>query len=694
MKINKIILDNFGSYEGYNSFETKSDNNKNIILIGGKNGAGKTTLFTAMRICLYGYKSMGYKNYNSYYIKSIIKLLNNNAKLLKPMVASVSLEITLNNSQGIDLYLLQRSWKLSDSLTENFRIIKNQTELSEEEKADFEKYLLSLIPPELFNLYFFDGEKIADFFLEEGSSFRIKDAFLTLCGYDIFDIMRKNFKRISDNSKKTTLALTEYVETKEKLKNIQSKVKEIEKKIQNCEDDIYNCEALISALEKDYHEKGGITEEEWNNKILAIKEEEKKREIFNNQLRKWANDIVPFIILKEEISNLKNQIKIENQVIKYNNFCDVINTQGIKEMISNIEELKEKAFLLFGNENNSYLNLSLEQTSLVNSQINNILSFDEKKIIKYKKAIKDSIVLSAELRKELDNSSISTVKDYMEAKVKLFEEKSKFLFERVELEEKLNFSKIELSEYENKFSKAQLKIEEELKRASINDISSRAIIMLDKLQNRLYRKQISKIESVFKEDIKNLIRKTHFIDDIFIDDNFDVHIYKNENIKVKKIIEILNKNLETQLSSTLGLKAVQELYKLSEETSYFKVIEFFKNYKEEDIILPIEIDKSSLSNGEKQIFIMTLYYALIKLCKYEIPFVIDTPFARIDTDHRKNISKYFFSKLKGQIFILSTNEEIDSSHLKILEDKISATYMLENLDNKKTTVIKNIYFEE
>ncbi len=694
MKINKIILDNFGSYEGYNSFETKSDNNKNIILIGGKNGAGKTTLFTAMRICLYGYKSMGYKNYNSYYIKSIIKLLNNNAKLLKPMVASVSLEITLNNSQGIDLYLLQRSWKLSDSLTENFRIIKNQTELSEEEKADFEKYLLSLIPPELFNLYFFDGEKIADFFLEEGSSFRIKDAFLTLCGYDIFDIMRKNFKRISDNSKKTTLALTEYVETKEKLKNIQSKVKEIEKKIQNCEDDIYNCEALISALEKDYHEKGGITEEEWNNKILAIKEEEKKREIFNNQLRKWANDIVPFIILKEEISNLKNQIKIENQVIKYNNFCDVINTQGIKEMISNIEELKEKAFLLFGNENNSYLNLSLEQTSLVNSQINNILSFDKKKIIKYKKAIKDSIVLSAELRKELDNSSISTVKDYMEAKVKLFEEKSKFLFERVELEEKLNFSKIELSEYENKFSKAQLKIEEELKRASINDISSRAIIMLDKLQNRLYRKQISKIESVFKEDIKNLIRKTHFIDDIFIDDNFDVHIYKNENIKVKKIIEILNKNLETQLSSTLGLKAVQELYKLSEETSYFKVIEFFKNYKEEDIILPIEIDKSSLSNGEKQIFIMTLYYALIKLCKYEIPFVIDTPFARIDTDHRKNISKYFFSKLKGQIFILSTNEEIDSSHLKILEDKISATYMLENLDNKKTTVIKNIYFEE
>ena len=90
---------------------------------------------------------------------------------------------------------------------------------------------------------------------------------------------------------------------------------------------------------------------------------------------------------------------------------------------------------------------------------------------------------------------------------------------------------------------------------------------------------------------------------------------------------------------------------------------------------------------------MTLYYALINLCKHGIPFIIDTPFARIDTDHRRNISKYFFSRLKGQLFILSTNEEINALHLKILEDKISATYMLENLDNKKTIVEKNTYFE-
>ena len=72
MRINRIELNNFGSYEGNNIFEMQPIGDKNIVLIGGKNGAGKTTLFTAMRICLYGFMSMGYRNANSYYNRAII----------------------------------------------------------------------------------------------------------------------------------------------------------------------------------------------------------------------------------------------------------------------------------------------------------------------------------------------------------------------------------------------------------------------------------------------------------------------------------------------------------------------------------------------------------------------------------------------------------------------------------------------
>ena len=43
MRIDKIVLNNFGSYEGETVFDTSTENGRNIILVGGKNGAGKTT---------------------------------------------------------------------------------------------------------------------------------------------------------------------------------------------------------------------------------------------------------------------------------------------------------------------------------------------------------------------------------------------------------------------------------------------------------------------------------------------------------------------------------------------------------------------------------------------------------------------------------------------------------------------------
>jgi DNA sulfur modification protein DndD len=177
--------------------------------------------------------------------------------------------------EGLDQYILTRQWVLDDSITESFSIDKNGVSLEREEVADFEKYLLSLIPPELFNLYFFDGEKIADFFLDEGSNTRIKEAFLTLCGYDTFDIMRKNFKRIcaSGNSQKETL-LSAYIAARESDATEKDNLDKAKQKLSECITAIENCDYEITALERDYSNKGGITEEEWNQKLVLLKEEE------------------------------------------------------------------------------------------------------------------------------------------------------------------------------------------------------------------------------------------------------------------------------------------------------------------------------------------------------------------------------------------------------------------------------------
>lgn len=694
MKINNIILHNFGSYEGTTNFDTRPCDGRNIVLIGGKNGAGKTTLFTAMRLCLYGYKSMGYKNPNSFYNRAVVKLVNNTAKITKPATAFVTMCVELNNGQGMDSFLLTRKWELNESLIETFSVLKNGADLSEDEIADFEKYVVSLIPPELFNLYFFDGEKIADFFMDEGSNTRIKDAFLTLCGYDTFDIMRKNFKRIRAGIPTSAPALDEYIVAKDALASAKSLYHDLTDRLKACVDAIADCEATLDAEEKEYHQKGGITEEEWNQKLYTLKEEEKKRETYNALLKKWANDVIPFIMLRKQILALKAQIENENQALKYTYFCEVLNSPAVQALVKDkLAEIDSAAFADFGTEKEPILNLSFEQNSLILAQINTILSFEQDKVEKCKKAIKRSLNLTAKIRKEIESSSITSVQEYMKRRAQLFEEKSALLVQRVELEQQLVAQKEALTLAEQQLGKVQTRLEEELKKASINDISARAIVMLDKLQEILYRRQIDKVENCFRKEIRTLMRKTHFIDDIYIDDNFNTHIYRTEKVSIEKIRKALKTNTEEQLLAFWGAKAMQTLYKKANSNDYNDMCKYFESVDIKSLSLQIEIDKASLSNGEKQIFIMALYYSLVSLCNHELPFVIDTPFARIDTEHRHNISKHFFSELKGQVFILSTNEEINSSHVQILKDKIAATYMLENSDNKRTVVVKNSYFE-
>ena len=701
MKINSITLENFGSYEGVTTFNTEERDGRNIILIGGKNGAGKTTLFTAMRLCLYGFMSMGYKNHNAYYSRAITKLINNSVKLTKPANASVSMNISISNGHEMDRYVLTRIWILNDTLTEEYQVLKNGIPLDSEEIADFDKFLFSIIPPELFNLYFFDGEKIADFFLEEGSNARIKGAFLTLCGYDTFDIMSKNFRRISNaNSGHSSNALTEYLA--EKLRFEAAEADYISKKNEHdtCLIDISNCEADIKALEESYSRGGGISKEEWDALLAELKSEEKKREVNNAWLKRVANDYLPFLIIKGQLKQVEEQLIAENSNRKYTYFCEVLESPIIKEAVRKfggaraVAEIKSLACYQFSSGKESILDLSFENATTVLGLIRDILDFEEEKILKVKRAVKNSITKSSRIRKKLDECNIDSVQVYMQRKTELLEKKTQLLKKQIELSEALVEKERIKLESEATFDKARMVLEEELKKESITDISSKAILMLDKLQKTLYHKQIEKIESSFRDEINVLMRKTRFIDDIHIDDDFNIHIFRHETFDSEKLIKILKTNMESLLDNFATSETFAKLKQISGRSDIVEIIRYLKANPNTVLELPVEIEKTALSNGEKQIFIMALYHSLVQLCNHEVPFVIDTPFARIDTEHRENISKHFFSKLNGQVFILSTNEEINSKHVGIMKDKIAVTYMLENADNTCTTISRDTYFKE
>lgn len=219
MKINKIILYNFNSFEGMNEFDFSSTGDqKNIILIGGKNGAGKTSLFNAIKIALFGPLTYGYVGINPYYISKIKDCINSNVFQTDKVESKVQINISLLIEREVKEYEITREWTYKKQKLEEHYFVKCEGKiLDDQEQSYFQNYLLSIIPPDLFEFFLFDGEEVGNIFSTSTYNTYVRNAVYTLCGLDIFEIIRKQTSRYvgKATTKKDSVLLEEYKSLKE-----------------------------------------------------------------------------------------------------------------------------------------------------------------------------------------------------------------------------------------------------------------------------------------------------------------------------------------------------------------------------------------------------------------------------------------------------------------------------------------------
>lgn len=105
-----------------------------------------------------------------------------------------------------------------------------------------------------------------------------------------------------------------------------------------------------------------------------------------------------------------------------------------------------------------------------------------------------------------------------------------------------------------------------------------------------------------------------------------------------------------------------------------------------------EVQKTSLSAGEKQLMVIALLWALAICSKKKLPVIIDTPLSRLDSVHREALIKTYFPKASEQTIILSTDSEIDLNYYMMMKDNIDDEFTLVYDDVSKSTSIKKGYF--
>lgn len=706
MKINKIELYNIGSYEGYNEFDIAAQRMPgNIIIVGGKNGAGKTTLFTAIKLCLYGYKQAGYQSINGYYKRNIKKLINDKAKIENNSNAYTLLNLDILNGHEWDNYILKREWFLDGADFEKFSVQKNGKILEVDELVDFDNFLMNLLPPELFDLYFFDGEQIADFFLEDTNNERIKNAFLTICGYDTFDIIYKNFQRVSKQQGAEDDPTKIYFEKEDASYWAEKNLKNCEQELQVVSDEIGTQDSKINTLDEKFRAVGGISTDEWNQKLLNLKNEERIREEKNVWLKNAVNDMIPYIILKNELQNLLEKMDEEKEkerlsVLKESLF--LLLPEVLDNVSKTFPEVNSaiKDAILDGLHNKtgcdsleSILNLSKNEYKILVNKIISLITIDKKEIIDARSEIKESRIRSQMIRDELEKSTKDGQETYLKEKEECINKKIELINKRENLLIELQKCKEEVEKANGEYVKAVKNLEKHFKSQSVTALTAKAVLFLENFQKKLYNSEINKVKKFFMNKMSQLKRKEQFIDRIEIDDDFKIRIYKNVSLEIVGIQNKIREYGEDAYLLEYGKIHCGDLLEKTECNSLTDVL-YLNNPEIKTVDVLMEFDRTTMSKGEKQVFIMSLYWAIMQLCNKDIPFIIDTPFARIDTEHREHITEYFFKELKGQIFIFSTDEEITERHINVIGDNLGGKFLIENLNNKKTSIIAGKYFGE
>lgn len=723
MQLKKVELYNFSSYAGKASFDLSTQYGKNVVLIGGNNGAGKTSLFTAIKLALYGPLCFRYQGKNAQYSARIKELMNHDAFLDAKVKTYVEVELLLPFRQACSVYTLHREWDYSGQKVQEHYWVKNGNGyLSSHERDYFQNYLFTIIPPNLFELFFFDGEEIADLFTDASYSSYVKNAVLTLCGYDTFSLIQKfcdSYVGANPENEKSSQLAKELHQQEEALQTLQSKHETLEAALQDAE--AQRAAALDEKvhLEAEFKKSGGVSQAEREQLNEQLRARDRVKNDASKKIRDFVEGLMPFAILHDLAQDVSTQLSREEKMAQYRASTQQLSVEMLRTALASahivseeqIETLSQTLYqsisqTLCPEDNPDAFrvlhDLSQEQKMQVHSVLEQLKVFDPQDIIRTveqkKEASSQYEQLSRQLRESLPTVDANTFLEKFSALTKQitsYENAASIAqtqLQKLDAEQQVLLKNIDLL-------RVQLQAEAKNKTAYI--YTARVSSMMNALITDAVQEKFKQIETTTLKLFHDITHKDNFIDLLELDRDFNIQLYKEQVYTVAELYS-LTENIGTdELQTRLGTAGMERLLKhfgLSNTRTLRRTLKHqlesddFISQSEQSFSLYKRVELSQLSKGEKQVFLLSLYWAIIQSSGQQVPFIIDTPFARIDTEHRAQLTKLFFPSISEQVIILSTDEEVVGPYYEMLHDKLAHEYLLSNEETTGRTTVQVGYF--
>lgn len=678
MWISRIELINFKSYQ-HQVFEFPAPKHgKNVILIGGMNGYGKTTILEALYLGLYGKDSIihlaraGIKGDVGYPV-FLERALHGHALKTKRDSMSVTVQINTNEHEGFQVtrkwfFSTKGNWQDEEILIYDTRDgIRTQTRNAEQIEEILDQYF---VPAHLAPFFFFDGEEVKRL-ADHNRVEQIKMGMEGLLGVVLLRKLETRLQQYQTNKSQGVPKVDEekHRQLLEELTQHEQSLEETQRQRIMVNEALDTIKAERSNLMNRIMALGGGGGDIANSRDIVEEMTRAEMEIKKCQddLEQVLGSRLSFHLISQEVRNdYLCQLKAEEERIKWDT------------RKNSLEPDKAKFVSRFFAEDAPPFNpdLTSEQYNTTKQRLETAWESlfyplpdgcAEEIIHDYIHGAKRQQVIGM-----MGNLSIGA-QDILS-----------LLEQRDNLQEKIRNLRNRQAKIEG--------IDRDGTLAALNTEVSAIHGKIDQKQHELgsIEKQISTLQTNINNERAN---------------------YQREHEKFLKANPVKSDVARAERACKLIEDLIPSLYTLKTNRLANAMTTVFQQLSHKKQVSRIEIDETGKSRlisfegdeitfdksaGEDQLFATSLLAGLAEISGIKAPLVVDTPLARLDSNHRKNILNFWISDKSRQVFLLSQDKEIDAQVYKELEDSIAQSYLLthQQIGNGvgMTIATKNAYF--
>jgi DNA sulfur modification protein DndD len=630
--LRRLILENFGLFRGRNTIDLVPREHGGaalpIVLIGGKNGSGKTTILSAIRLALYGRRALGSAVAQSEY-EAYLRDRVHVASDVGIRTAAVSIEFSYSHQGVVSNYLVRRAWTVPGARPKEILVVQRDGNLLDDvDREEWEDFLKGLIPIGVSDLFFFDGEKIQQIAESADPGEHLSAALRGLLGIETVERLRVDLALLvakRERSVKTDSALEQI------LRELGTTEREISGLVEQCAQLRTDRDGATRKAEKcrsRYLAEGGDLVSRRAELLARKKYVSESYARLTTRYKDLANTLLPLL------------------------FGTTVTSAYIEASSRSIQPIRGLANLV---EAWRKSNTPPRAADWAEEHWNDLFTFAS-----VREAQPEAVTYHSESIKDLQAANARRE----EAKV--------------------------------------------LRAAMIE-----AVAELDRIDQDLYKSENTDIDdasAVLLEAERHVVEIDALIENV--NTHITAHRSKMESLIVakRKALEAAAENAARDRQAALAQSVMQALgeYEATLLSSRLETLsnEFASAYKQlarkNDILAGVQIDpatfkitllnaegvavaREQLSAGEKQIYAIALLWALAKTTRRPLPLIIDTPLARLDSDHRMALIQRYYPFASHQVILLSTDTEIDQKLFDELQPHVSHSCRLD-YDSGRTNI--------